>query len=224
MNINNKKLCFVILIGGKSVRFGSDKGIYEYLGKPLISYQLEILRNFDYNIFLIAHDKKQIKNYMEKIDYRLITAFILDDLNDLSDHSIRSPLIGIYSALKELKNLDYEKAFILSCDMPLIKKSVIELIIKGCKNHDCCIPRWNNGYLEPLFAIYPISKTFLKAKENLQNSNFKLTALLDDSWKINYISIEEDIKEIDHNLLSFININGPIDLKKLNTLYKNGLN
>ncbi|MFX0041028.1 MAG: NTP transferase domain-containing protein, partial [Candidatus Heimdallarchaeota archaeon] len=39
----SKYLAITILIGGKSSRFGSDKGLFQILGKPLISYELEIL-------------------------------------------------------------------------------------------------------------------------------------------------------------------------------------
>ena len=42
MSIKSQNIAFIVLIGGKSTRFGSDKGIFEFLGKPLLSYQLEI--------------------------------------------------------------------------------------------------------------------------------------------------------------------------------------
>ncbi|MBY9013150.1 MAG: NTP transferase domain-containing protein, partial [Candidatus Lokiarchaeota archaeon] len=44
-----KNLAILILVGGKSVRFGSDKGIFEFQGKPLVSYQLETLNLFRYD-------------------------------------------------------------------------------------------------------------------------------------------------------------------------------
>ncbi|MHA1150661.1 MAG: molybdenum cofactor guanylyltransferase [Promethearchaeota archaeon] len=211
----NKALAFVILIGGKSTRFGTDKGIYEFQGKPLISYQLDILANCNKDIFLVAHSTQQIKNYIEKIDYRKIIGFITDDLNILSDKELRIPMLGIYSALKELKALNYKNAFILSCDMPMIKREIIKLLIKHLKDFDCCIPRWENGFLEPLFAIYSVDKTLKRARQNLENKTFKLTNLIDENWKVNYISIEHLIKPLDKDLRTFININGPIDVEKL---------
>jgi len=63
-----QELAILILIGGKSERFKSDKGLFEFLGKPLISYQLDILSKLDYNIFLVANSKKQVQNYINKID------------------------------------------------------------------------------------------------------------------------------------------------------------
>jgi len=217
---NNKFLAFAILIGGKSTRFGSDKGIFEFLGKPLISYQIETLSKFKVDIFLVAHSQDQVQTYKIKIDTENIKGFILDDKEIISDREFRTPMIGMYSAFKELNNLGYDMAFILSCDTPLIKHEIVELIIKKSEVFDCCIPKWNNGYLEPLFAIYPIKKAFQTAKENLMNKSYKLTNLLDSDWNINYISIENAIHPIDENLISFININGPIDLEKLMKIYK----
>lgn len=216
----NKYLAFVILIGGKSARFGSDKGIFEFFDKPLISYQIEVLSKFNKAIFLIAHSQQQIDSYQKKIALSKDISFILDDTRKILDQELQTPMIGIYSAFKELDKFGYEKAFILSCDSPLIKPEVIDLLIKQSKGYDCCIPKWNNTFLEPLFAIYPIRKAFRLAEKNIIKRTYKLTNLLDKHWKINYISIENSIQSVDEKLLTFININGPIDIKKLMKLYK----
>ncbi|MFX1385007.1 MAG: molybdenum cofactor guanylyltransferase [Promethearchaeota archaeon] len=220
INHKNKYLAFAILIGGKSTRFGTDKGIFEFHGKPLISYQIETISKFKKDIFLVAHSEEQIQKYALKIKSKNIKGFILDKNDIISDRKIRTPMIGMYSAFKEMSKLGYEKAFILSCDSPLIKYEVVKLLINQSKGFDCCIPRWNNYFLEPLFAIYPVKKIIKIAKQNLLNKSYKLTNLLDINWKINYISIEKEIKPLDVNFVSFININGPVDIKKLIKVYQ----
>jgi len=217
LKINNKlkKLAITILIGGKSTRFGSDKGLFEFRGKPLISYQLETITQNDYDIFLVAHSKQQAQSYIDKIDIRQIMGFIIDNNSLSSDSKVHTPMKGLYSAYKELKHIGYEKSFSISCDLPLINLDVIEFMIKQSKGYDCCIPKWNNGFLEPLFAIYPIKKAYKKAKENLKNCKYKLTNIISDNWKINFISIENSIKQFDQNLLSFLNINTPEDIELL---------
>ena len=129
-------------------------------------------------------------------------------------------MLGVYSALKELNKLEFEKGFILSGDSPLIKIEVIQVLINNSKGFDCVIPRWNNGFLEPLFAIYPIEKTLKRARKNLINREFNLNLLLGEAWNINYISVEDAIQPLDKNLVSLININGPIDIEKLLKFYK----
>ena len=212
---NSKYLAITILIGGKSTRFGSDKGLYKFRGKPLISYQLESLTQTDYDIYLVAHSIEQAQSYIDKINIRQVMGFIIDDNSLLSDSKLYTPMKGLYSAYKELKELDYEKSFALSCDLPLINIDVIEFMIKQSREFDCCIPKWNNGFLEPLFAIYPIKKAYKKAEENLKNRKYKLTNIMSDNWKINYLSIENSIKQFDQNLLTFLNINTPEDIELL---------
>jgi len=217
--VPNKKLAFVILIGGKSARFGSDKGTFEFHGKPLISYQLDVLSKFDNDIFLVAHSQQQVQDYIDKIDIKKIMAFIIDDKEFLEDRELHSPMLGLYSAFKELNELNYEKAFILSCDMPLIKYEVIDLLIQESEGYDCCIPKWDNGFYEPLFAIYPVEEGYKMAEKRMKNKLYKLTKILNISWKIKFLSIEEKIQKLDENYLTFMNINGPIDIEKLLELF-----
>jgi len=105
---------------------------------------------------------------------------------------------------------------VLSCDNPLVKFKVIKYIIDQCEEFDCCIPRWKNNFLEPLFAIYPIEKAYKTTKRNLKKSIFKLTQIVNQTWKTNFISIEDEIKSLDKKLQSFINVNTKEDIHNLN--------
>jgi len=94
-------------------------------------------------------------------------------------------------------------------------------MIEHCNEFDCCIPKWENDFLEPLFAIYHIKKAYETSLRNLRQNHYKLTKIIDQSWKTNYISIEFDIKKIDPNLLSFKNINKLEDIKILESNLNN---
>ena len=216
---NPKYLAILILIGGKSTRFGTEKAAIEFFGKSLILHQIETLNKFDQDIFLVAHYEEQVFNYRKSIEFPKEITFIVDDREFFKHLKIFKPMLGIYSGLKELFRLNFEKAFLLSCDMPLIKPEIIELMIKESEGYDCCIPRWNNGFLEPFFAIYPVEKGYYKAREILNSENYGLYNFIDKNWKINYVSVEKSIQPLDKNLVSLININGPIDLAKLIKFY-----
>ena len=220
MNVE-KKLAIIILIGGKNIRFGNESAaVIEVLGKPLILHQIETLSKFDEDVFLVANSEYQINSYYKKINFPRDIKFVVDDTEILKDTDLRTPMLGIYSGFKELNRLGFEKGFLLSGDMPLIKPKVIELMINKVKGYDCGIPRWNTGYLEPLFAIYPVNSTFKLAEKSIQERNYALNKIIDESLNINYISVEESIKPLDQNLVSLINVNGPIDLEKVIKLYK----
>ncbi|MFW9864794.1 MAG: molybdenum cofactor guanylyltransferase [Candidatus Thorarchaeota archaeon] len=164
----SKYIAIAILVGGKSTRFGSDKGLFKVSGKPLISYQLETLIQLKHDIFIVTHSLNQTHKYMKTIDLEKIYAFIIDNkvLNDVK--STHTPMIGLYSAFEELKKLNYQKVLALSCDLPLIRKEVIEYLIEQSKGFDCCIPRWENGFIEPLIAIYPVKQALDIAKKNIE--------------------------------------------------------
>ncbi|MHA1933305.1 MAG: molybdenum cofactor guanylyltransferase [Promethearchaeota archaeon] len=215
INDKSKEIAFAVLVGGKSTRFGTDKGLFLFKGRPLISYLLDTLSNEINDIFIIAHSPNQVQNYVDNIDIKKIIAFILDDKKLVPDLKLHAPLLGLYSAYKELSALGYKRTFTLSCDTPLIKYEVIKFIIDQSKGVDCCIPRWNNGYLEPLLAIYPTKRAYFRAKEKILRKEFQLTSFADNQWRINYLSIENSIKPIDEDLVSFININTRDDLKSL---------
>ncbi len=217
----SKYLAVTILIGGKSNRFGSDKGLYQIFGKPLISYELETLKQLGHDIFLVAHSNEQVQNYLDKIDINEVMAFIIDDYSLIDKKNVKSPMIGLYSAFKELDTLRYEKTLVLPCDNPLIQKDVIELLIEESKEYDCCIPQWHNGLLEPLLAIYPTKKALVSTEKNIKSGSYKLVNILEKTWKINYISIEKSIQPLDSKLKSFININEPKEIEKINEIIKN---
>lgn len=211
---------FVILIGGKSKRFGLDKGLIKVSGKSFIVHQIEILKKISKNIFLSAYDNFQIQTYKKALTKFDFLFFILDDYSILEGETIRSPLLGIYSSFKYLLRTKFKKVFIISCDLPLIKYEVLIFMLKESLNFDCCIPRWKNGYLEPLFAVYPIKKGYLMAKQNLKLKKFRLRELLNEDWKINFVSIEDKIKNFDNELKSFLNINSEEDLEHLGKLFR----
>ena len=218
---DQKKLAIVILIGGKNIRFGNESAaVLDVLGKPLILHQIETLSKFDEDVFLVANSEYQINSYYREINFPRDINFIVDDTEIIGESDVRTPMLGIYSGFKELNNLGFEKGFLLSGDMPLIKPEVIELLIKEIEGYDCCIPRWNNGFLEPLFAIYPVEKTYELTKKTIQEKNYALNSIIDKTWNINYISVEESIKPLDQNLVGLINVNGPIDLEKVIKLYQ----
>ena len=218
---DQKKLAIVILIGGKNIRFGNESAaVLDVLGKPLILHQIETLSKFDEDVFLVANSEYQINSYYKEINFPRDINFIVDDTEIIGDSDVRTPMLGIYSGFKELNNLGFEKGFLLSGDMPLIKPEVVDLLIKEVEGYDCCIPRWNNGFLEPLFAIYPVEKTYELAKKTIQEKNYAFNSIVDKTWNINYISVEESIKPLDQNLVGLINVNGPIDLEKVIKLYQ----
>jgi len=108
---------------------------------------------------------------------------------------------------------------VFSCDNPLFSYEVVDYMIKEYGDlYDCCMPKWNNGFREPLFAIYPVEKAYKTSLGNLKQKQYKLTKIIGEDWTVKYVSIEQNIKNFDPNLLSFKNINKLADIKTLESV------
>jgi molybdenum cofactor guanylyltransferase len=124
----------VVLIGGKSVRFGSDKVISQFKGKPLISHVVETIEPLFDEVILIGHKRKYLDGYR-----------VVEDIRPGC-----GPLGGIYTALLAT-NAEY--CFVCATDMPNLNAGLITHMISQAADHDIIMPMWSKGR-EPLHAIY----------------------------------------------------------------------
>ena len=163
----------------------------------------------------MVNSTNQAQQYIDLVDLTSITGIIIDDYAIIENKKLRSPLIGLYSALKELNTLNFEYAFILSCDNPFIQESFIKYMIDNHLEFDGLVPIWKNQFVEPLLSLYKVHSFLDKCMVNLQQKDYKLSHLFDPNFNINFISIEEIIKKFDADLLTFININDIKDLQNI---------
>lgn len=118
------------------------------------------------------------------------------------------PLTGIYSALI---NAAYERAFVIACDMPFVKEEMIRYICSIDTEASVVICSFG-GRLHPLFGLY--KRDILPALEqNIKEGHNRLLGVVMDADP--YIVSEDDVKKIDSDGSSFVNINTPEDFEKL---------
>lgn len=129
-----------ILTGGQSRRFGGDKAMYQYGGKPLIAYPAEMLNCHFEKVTIVA---KNDSTYVH-LGYPVIEDSI----------PYQTPLAGIYTALNHTKT---EWNFILACDMPMMTKEVIQQLFNAISESsstlEIVVPQTEQG-LQPLAAFY----------------------------------------------------------------------
>ncbi len=194
-----EKISGIILSGGLNTRMGGKNKSFLPIGEQTFLQKI---------IFTL-------KDICEDI---IITTKCPKDYNFSSDKNIkvvkdlfnkRTPLTGIHAGLCSC-NCQY--AFVIGCDMPLLKRSVVELLIKNIeKDFSIIVPKQGKHY-QPLCAIY--SKGCISHIELLLKINrFKVGELF-KRVKIKEIDEREFLK-IDPKLQSFININTQEDYKKL---------
>ncbi|MEM3755142.1 MAG: molybdenum cofactor guanylyltransferase, partial [Candidatus Bathyarchaeia archaeon] len=155
-----------------------------------------------YKVVLVVGTKDKINNFL-----RILPNPIIITKDDLEGYG---PLAGILSGLKMI-NSAYTA--ILPCDSPFIRTEVIDFLFNNVKPYDAIIPRWANGYIEPLHAVYKVKPALKAVKEAISKKELYIVDMIKRLKKVRYISIDE-LKLYDNELLTFFNINTRNDFEK----------
>jgi molybdopterin-guanine dinucleotide biosynthesis protein A len=189
------KLTGVILAGGKNSRFsGKNKALVRIGGKRILDRIYEVFTILFDKIILVTNDPLQ---YMEW-DFDIVTDIF----------PIRSSLTGIHTGLFYITT---PYAFFVACDIPFIKKELIEILLDGVESGiDIVIPETSKG-VEPLCSVYS-KRCFKPIEEQLEKKSLKIQRVFQ---KVRVKKISEDIlRTIDPDLVSLSNINTPDDLTR----------
>jgi molybdopterin-guanine dinucleotide biosynthesis protein A len=122
---------------------------------------------------------------------------------------IQSPLVGFVAGADALAS---EYVAFLPCDLPLLSPALLAALFDAAAGHDAAIPRWPDGRIEPMVAVYlrtPARDAALEALEAGDRANTDLIRRLLD---VVYIPVEK-LRAVDPALDSFVNVNTPADLK-----------
>ena len=186
----------VILAGGLSRRFGSNKALALLRGKFLIQHVTETLTAIFSDCLLITNTPEQ---------YSFLHLPMIKDR-----YQGMGPLAGIHAALLHTAN---PMIFVLGCDMPEVPSELIILLCSFVQEEefDAVIP-WLDTGPEPLCGLY--NKTALETIElQLKNNKPQVRELL---GKLSVRKVkEEEIKRVTERLDVFYNVNRKQDLDRL---------
>ena len=190
------KITGIILAGGKNLRMGKNKAFIEVNGQRIIDRTKNLLAELFDEVLLVTNSP---------LDY-------LDlNLRLVADHCPgKGALGGIYTGLF---HASYSHAFVAACDMPFLNKALIARLatLSLSPGYDIVIPKTEDG-LQPLHAVY--SQKCLPFVENLlRENNLKIIDFF-PRVKKREVSTEE-IRPLDPQLVSFLNINTPEDLARV---------
>lgn len=198
----------VILAGGFSRRFGRDKGLVVLVSKPLILHIIERISKVVDDILVVVSSAEQ-KNKFERILGE--KAKLVIDKEDS-----QSPLVG---AITGFESANAEYSLLLPCDTPLISTQIVQFLLDMCINRSASIPRWPNGYIEPLQAVYRTESALAAARRALKHGKMNMRSMINDLNGVRYVSTMV-LQKLEPDLLTFFNINTPKDLKKAESILK----
>jgi molybdopterin-guanine dinucleotide biosynthesis protein A len=190
----------IILAGGRGKRMGyREKALVDINGKPLVTYVIKSLEKIVDEIIISVRDKTQGEALNSMLPGY---TYAYDEFEN------KGPLSGILSGLTLCRN---EFCFIAACDMPFINENVVKMLFRMSEAHDAAIPRWEDGFLEPLHSVYRCEPMIRETRKAMENGESIILAPI-FRMNINYMTLE-NIRKIDPELKTLININTPEDLK-----------
>ncbi len=184
------KVTGIILAGGKSSRMGTDKGLLELCGMPLISYAIRVLSGICSSI-MISSSSEAYNSFGYEV--------VADEYEGIG------PMGGIYSALQKSKT---DQNLVLSCDLPFVPPMLLKYILENCSGYDVAVPWQGNQHYEPLCGFYHLSVRD-KMSDFILHNNYKLPDLFYEI-KINKLIINEERDFYSKNI--FLNVNSKHDL------------
>jgi len=196
----------IILAGGFSKRFGIDKGLVKLKGKPLVMYLLE-------KVAKVADEKVIVVGSEAQRDvFSPLFEHVADVIVDKYDGD--GPLIG---ALTGFETVQTEYSLLLPCDTPFVSSEIATLLLDSCVGRSAVIPRWPNGWIEPLQAAYHTKSTIIATKKALEQGKMDMRSMISYLRGILYISTVT-LQKLDPELLTFFNINTFADLRKAESM------
>jgi len=141
----------VILSGGKSSRMGVNKALLKFGSRTIIKSISELMKSIFSEVIIITNSP---------VEYKHLHLPLFEDI-----FKWQGPLAGIHSALI---NSTTEKIFVLSCDVPLMSREMIEYICKF-KSDKSIIFCEAASYHQPLVGVY--SKVILEEVEKFISSS-----------------------------------------------------
>ena len=170
---------------------GENKAFIEIEGVPIIRRIYDLFKELFQEIIIVTNQKELFSNFDSKI------------YSDLLPN--KGVLGGLYTGIF-LSTFNY--SFCVACDMPFIKKPLVQYLMNQIQDDDVIVPRTKNG-LQPLHAIY--SKNCLgPIKKIMEQGKYKIIDIY-DMVKVKIIQ-EADFISLDPHRESFINVNTPIEL------------
>ena len=130
----------IILCGGKSSRMGTSKALLPFGPETMLQRVVRILSDLIAPLVVVAAADQQLPE---------LPAGVLVARDERPE---RGPLEGLRAGLRALPD-DVERAYVTSCDVPLLVPGFVTQMLEHSRNHDIAVMEID-GFPHPLSAVY----------------------------------------------------------------------
>jgi molybdenum cofactor guanylyltransferase len=204
---SERRVAAYVLAGGGSTRFGRDKALVEFAGKPMLARMIEVLRRTSKDVRIVAAPGKYAEFETEVVEDRWPG---------------EGPLGGIVTALLETHQREAacEWNLMVSCDMPFLTAEWLNFLVERAAKSDAqvVVPHSAHGP-EPLCACWRTDavSTLQAAFERDVRKVTQGIALLDAE-----VLDERDWKRFDSAGRLFWNMNTAADYEEARRIVETG--
>ena len=192
----------VIVAGGKSRRFGSDKASARLAGRPLLQWVRDALAPVVDEIVVVTAAGQTLPPM-----HPAIPVTVVEDREPE-----RGPLGGLATGFAAAAS---PVCFAASCDAPLLHTAVVECIVDALDDHEAVLPEVG-GFQQPLVAAYRREPCLAAAEAALAAG---VNRVLEAFASLDILALGEDrLARVDPDLRSFRNANSPEELAAIATL------
>ena len=165
---------------------GENKAFIQIEGVPIVKRIYDLFKELFQEVIIVTNQNHLFSNFDSKIYSDLIPG--------------KGALGGLYTGIFFSS---FQHSFCVACDMPFIKKSLVQYLIECIDDADVIVPRTKDG-LQPLHAIY--SKNCVDPmKRMIEEGKSKI---IDIYNQVNVKIVDEkDFICFDPGRESFINVN-----------------
>ncbi len=192
----------IVLAGGKSRRFGSDKASALLRGQPLLQWVTSALDEVCERIVIVRAAHQALPEVTSRADI-----VVVDDLFEA-----KGPLAGLVAGFSAARG---DLCFATACDAPLLQPGLVRYLASLADNHDVVCPLVD-GFHQPLSSIYRRTTCEPLFRQMVLRDELRIVPAYE---QLDAVIVEETaIREIDGQLLSFRNANQPERLAEIEQL------
>jgi len=190
----------IILAGGLGTRMGHVKKAFLTInGQTILDRLIRVYCPLFAAILIAARDKKDYQTY----DYP-----VAEDRFEA-----RSSLTGIHAGLSSMRAAH---GFMAACDGPFLQPGLVRALLdQADPGYDVIIPLKEDGYVEPLCAIYS-KRCIPHIEAQLRQENFRIIGFF-DQVRVKKVPVDQ-LQSGDPHHVSFFNVNSPDDLRQAERL------